>query len=171
MNKRFPKTIPFGPGRLRPPHPDEEPDDQSPEALDDWRWTLALEAADDWGDLKPLADCIAVDIPISSDIREQLVSLFNQRRLTRYYPLNDRQRKLMAAAFHYWDGPRSPRETAAQRLERVATDCGVKLKDLAEFVAGKGELRDRLRRERWNPQQARRWWREFQRLPVLRRPD
>ena len=113
----------------------------------DRRWTEAMNAADDRGDLNELSRCFRAGIPMSDEIREMLADLFDGRKMVRRSPLTEQQEQLVAAGHHYRIGKR-PGESAEQRLERIAKEYKVSENSLREFVRGGGRFSARLRREK-----------------------
>jgi hypothetical protein len=139
---------------LRLPHPDAEPDDRSPQALADWRWALALDAADDRGDLRPLADCFAANLPLSDELRNLLVRLLAERRLDprQRVDLSPEQRELLdAATVCKAELKAEPGKTLEQIVRRKAKQRGYSEQQeqaLRELASNRGRTAGHWRRLR-----------------------
>jgi hypothetical protein len=139
---------------VRLPHPDTEDDERgthytqlTPEQLADWRWTEAIQTADSTGYLRPLAECFRAGVPESDDVRAMLADLFTGRRLSPNYPFSPQQERLLMA-HHCYKHFRRRGESDDEAFARVARENNVQEEKLREFDAGKGHLRNRLRRDR-----------------------
>jgi hypothetical protein len=136
------------------PHPDVEDDergthwkDLSQESRDDWRFTEALESADDYGAFGPLVNCLRSGMPMSLERCEMLAELLSGRRLSRRYPFSDRQQRLLEARFLYKLYRKKGKPTA-QCLKMAARECDVSEQALQELIDQKGHLANRLRQRR-----------------------
>jgi hypothetical protein len=121
----------------------------------DYRWILAIEAADIAGDLSPLAKLLQSEKPLPSKVvRKMLATLFKDRKLNvprKPWPDLD-ETKLLSAAYVYqkrWGQLRG--EGSKRFMERIAKKHEVSEIALANFIDGRGGTYRRLSRRRMHP--------------------
>ncbi len=146
--------------RKWPPHPDDDDAEAqtkwfqlTAEQVSDWRYVVAIDTADDFGDLTPLSDCFRANPP-SAEVCILLADLLWGRRLGKGFKPTPEQELILAAVNRCHKRYRKPGETQGQQIRRIIRAGKLSAQQeaaLRRTLDGRNHLAEQLRKLRQHP--------------------